>query len=51
LFVTIAAVMREHDRQRDASVEASGPRDFAVRDRQRSSAATFASTASLPNVS
>jgi hypothetical protein len=30
-LATIACVMRKHHRQLDASVEASGPRDFAVR--------------------
>jgi hypothetical protein len=31
LFVTVASAMREHCRQLDASVEASGPHGFAVR--------------------
>jgi hypothetical protein len=31
LFVTVASAMRKHCRQLDASVEASGPHDFAVR--------------------
>jgi hypothetical protein len=32
LFVTITGAMRKHRRQFDASVEASGPHDFAVRE-------------------
>jgi len=31
LFVTVAGAMRKHRRQLDASIEASGPHDFAVR--------------------
>jgi len=31
LFVTVAGAMRKHRRQLDASVETSGPHDFAVR--------------------
>jgi hypothetical protein len=33
LFVTIPAVMRQHHRPVNASVEASGPHDFTVRDK------------------
>jgi hypothetical protein len=32
-LVTVASAMRKHCRQLDASVEASGPHDFAVRSR------------------
>ena len=45
LVVTVACVMK---RKLDASVEASGPHDFAVRVQHRSSAVLPASIASRP---
>jgi hypothetical protein len=33
LVVTVVSAMRQHCRRLDASVEASGPRGFAVRDK------------------
>jgi hypothetical protein len=48
LFVTIPAVMRQHHRPVDISVEISGPHDFTVRRTALSSAALPASTASRP---
>jgi hypothetical protein len=34
LFVTVTGAMRKHCRPLDASVEASGPHDFAVREQR-----------------
>jgi hypothetical protein len=48
LFVTIPGVKRELHRRVNASIGASGPHDFAVRQRRRSSFGAFASTASRP---
>jgi hypothetical protein len=49
-LATFIGAMREHHRQLDASVGASGPHDFAVRKIRRSSCADLASTASHRNV-
>jgi hypothetical protein len=46
LFVTITGAIRQHRHQLDASVEASGPHDFAVREEHRSSGNAFTSIAS-----
>ena len=48
LFVTVTS--RTHPRDLNASVEASGPHDFAVRKQPPSSEAPLASTASRSNV-
>jgi hypothetical protein len=49
LFATVAPE-KLASRELDASVGASGPHDFAVRQHTLSSVAWFASTASRPNV-
>ena len=45
-LATVPAVMRQHHRPVDASVEASGPHAFAVRNQRRRLATSFTSTAS-----
>jgi hypothetical protein len=45
-FVTVVGAMRKHCRQLNVSVETSGPHDFAVRPKPRSSVAAKASIAS-----
>jgi hypothetical protein len=50
LFATVTGAMRKHRCRLDASVGASGPHDFAVREIMRSSRADLTSTASRRNV-